>query len=373
MKRARQSGLSLIELLVALVISAVLIFGATQVYVDSRNSYNVNENVARLQETARYAMSVIESDLRMANYWGLLKGATTIDGKAGQAEAAAAVAPGAAIHYCGTNFAVDLQQSIEGDNNTFDLGADRAAGCDALSGWTTDPVLTADTLTVRRASTVVDDPDDGFEDDRLHLCTNRQSGFLFSDDGSARPCNDPAQPDEPIGDHAGSVNDLIVHAYYVDQNSDSGAGLPSLRRKALCTAAGCGLNFVDEEVIAGVEDLQVQFGVETNISGAPTGNATRYVNPDDALFAGTGWQIVAVRVWLLVRTEAPEVGFIDGRTYEYGDRLAATGTTADLATAAEAGKAFEPSASDDEGATSVKRYRRMLVSRTFQLRNTVGT
>ena len=72
---AAAAGLSLIELLVALAIGAVLIFGATQVYVDSRNAYGVNETVARLQETARYAMSVIESDVRMANYWGLLKGA----------------------------------------------------------------------------------------------------------------------------------------------------------------------------------------------------------------------------------------------------------------------------------------------------------
>jgi hypothetical protein len=117
----------------------------------------------------------------------------------------------------------------------------------------------------------------------------------------------------------------------------------------------------------------VQFGVETNITAAPTGNATRYVNPDDALFAGTGWQIVSVRVWLLVRSDAPEVGFIDGRTYEYGDRLQAAGTTADLADAGEAGKAFQPAASDDDSATSIKRFRRMLVSRTFQLRNTVGT
>ena len=42
--------------------------------------------------------------------------------------------------------------------------------------------------------------------------------------------------------------------------------------------------------------------------------ATRYVNPDDA-FAGAGSQIVAVRLWLLVRADAPEVGFIDGRAY----------------------------------------------------------
>ena len=52
-RRARSRGLSLIELLVALAIGAVLIFGATQVYVDSRAAYGVNETVGRLQESAR--------------------------------------------------------------------------------------------------------------------------------------------------------------------------------------------------------------------------------------------------------------------------------------------------------------------------------
>ena len=93
---AWQRGLSLIELMVAMTIGAVLIFGATQVFINSRNSYGVNESVARLQETARYAMSVIEPDIRMANYWGLVNSAP-----------AAIAAPGTALD-CGPNFANSL-------------------------------------------------------------------------------------------------------------------------------------------------------------------------------------------------------------------------------------------------------------------------
>src|SRR4051812_10269966 len=82
----RESGFSLIELLVSLAIGAILVFGATQAYVDSRNAYAVNETVARMQENARYAMSVLESDIRMANYWGLLKGAESITGRVLQSD-----------------------------------------------------------------------------------------------------------------------------------------------------------------------------------------------------------------------------------------------------------------------------------------------
>ena len=46
----RQRGFSLVELMVALTIGSFLIIGAVTVYVQSRNSYTVNETVARLQE-----------------------------------------------------------------------------------------------------------------------------------------------------------------------------------------------------------------------------------------------------------------------------------------------------------------------------------
>ena len=154
----RQAGLSMIELMVAMTIGAVLIFGATQVYLNSTKSYGVNESVARLQETARYAMSIIEPDVRMSNYWGLLKGAGVVFNQAPQTLPPAAVAPGAAANACGNNFAVDLNTNLQGDNNAYVLSATRNPACDALPDlstgipWATNAVVTADTLTVRRAS-----------------------------------------------------------------------------------------------------------------------------------------------------------------------------------------------------------------------------
>ena len=68
MKRERDLGL--IELLVALAIGSVLIVGAVYVYSQSRSTYRVSDTVARLQEDARYAMSVIEPELQLAGYYG---------------------------------------------------------------------------------------------------------------------------------------------------------------------------------------------------------------------------------------------------------------------------------------------------------------
>src|SRR5258705_10712212 len=153
-----QRGLSLIELLVAMAIGAVLIFGATQVYVNSRTAYGVNENIARLQETARYAMAVIEPDVRMSNFWGLLKGAGAIAQQALQTQPAAAVAPGGPANICGTNFAVDVSTNLQGDNNGYVLRGSKTAGFDALTDintgavWNTNTAATADPVTVRHPS-----------------------------------------------------------------------------------------------------------------------------------------------------------------------------------------------------------------------------
>ena len=359
---ARMRGLSLVELMVALTISVVLIFGATQVYVDSRNAYNTNEAVARLQENARYAMSVIEPDIRMSNYWGLMKGATLSQpaGQAAQTAAAAPIANNSQVLVCGTNFAVDLVTTLQGDNNSYVLSPSRSAACNTVAGtgWLTSPQLSSDTLTVRRASTINSVDGTGAPlsvVNVLQICSTRTAARVYSD-GSACGAAPTSQ-----------VNNLIVNAYYVDNGSSQGATTPSLRRKSLVTIGGV-KQFQDQEIMAGVEDLQVQFGIDAGVS--PSGVATRYVNPN-AVPAGAA--VVAVRIWLLLRSDAPEPGLIDNRTYTYADRLAATGTVSALNSAGSAGRAFQPSLDGSNALTSVKRYRRLLVCRTFQVRNSLGT
>lgn len=361
--RGRQRGLSLIELLVAMAIGAVLIFGATSVFINSRNSYGVNENVTRLQETARYAMSVIEPDVRMSNFWGLLKGAGAVTNQAAQTSAPGAVAPGAAVNICGNNFAIDLGTNLQGDNNGgaangIWLSATRQPGCNSLYdldtntgvAWNTNAVATADTLTVRRASVLTNAVPKA---NVLELCSTRISGRLQSD---VSACT--AAP-------AGQLSNLIVDAYYIDRNSLQQAGLPALRRKTL-DASGT-LRFLDQEIIPGVEDMQVQFGIDPF---GNTGVATRYVNPDAVPATA---QIVAVRVWLLVRSDTAETGFTDNVVYQYGDRLQATGVTGDLNNVADAGKAYQPSLNPDATVLGPRHVRRLLISRTITLRNALGT
>ena len=367
--RIHQRGLSLIELMVAMLIGVVLISGAAKVYVDSKAAYNANDSTSRLQENARYAMSVIEPDIRMANYWGLLKGAAVIGNQGVQTTIAALspVATSAAMNICGRNFATDVTTTLQGDNNQYVIStASKQAGCDALLdlstavAWNTSAVATADTLTVRRAS--VFDAAAPAAGQQLQVCSSRIAGSLIND--GTCPNAVFGQPDNLVAQRR---QNLIVDTFYVDRNSQQQNGLPSLRRKTLTSVGGV-MQFRDQEVMAGVEDMQVQFGIDTL---GNTGVAQRYVNPDGVPL---GAQIVSVRIWLMVRAEAPENNFYDSRIYQYGDRLQATGVTGNLNTVADAGKAYQPSLSADTTyATGPARVRRLLISRTIQVRNAMGT
>ncbi len=345
----RAAGVTLVELLVAMTIGLVLIIGATQVYVDSHTAYAVNDTTARLQENARYALSVLEPDVRMSGNWGLTNYSDGIVGKALPTDAQLALgAPAAST--CGVNFPLLLGLPVQGTNDSY------AATCAANSA----AMPNADTITVRRASAITVPP--ATASGPLRICSTRTSGVLVTDITGAFCQDVNAQ-----------INNLIVNLYYVDQSS-SQAGVPSLRRKAL----NAGPAFQDDEIVPGVEDLQVQYGVDLTAGvGATGGAATEYLNAGATLTnlltsVTTPAQIVSVRIWLLVRSDAPESGFTDDRIYEYGDRLVQNGTTGDLTSVADNTKAYRPSLSADNSFTGVKRYRHLLVSKTIQIRNALG-
>ena len=305
-RKRLMAGVSLIELMVSLVIGSLLIIGAVTVYMQSRNTYRTNESAARLQETARYALDVIEPDVRMAGYWGLTNRPEYVENRALPTETAQAVATGV-TNDCGTNWTVDAAHYLDGrdhDDTGYDLD------CGGI-----DPAAGADILVVRRASsntTVA-------TNNRFQIQSNRIRGVVFKN--GVIPAGFPAAP-------ASETHDLVVNAYYVS-NPGGGARF-SLRRQQLSGNA-----VQDEEIIEGVQDLQVQFGVDTNGDN----NADQYVNTN-AVPAGA--QIVSARIWLMVAAPDIEAGFVDGTDYAYAN--AAPGTFSDS-------------------------RRRLVVSKTIQIRN----
>ena len=78
----------------------------------------------------------------------------------------------------------------------------------------------------------------------------------------------------------------------------------------------------DQEVIPGVENLQIQFGIDMNEDNT----VDRYVNPGDPIYdpsAAAGYvpgaRVLTARVWLVVRGVTTEFGLQDARNYAPGN------------------------------------------------------
>lgn len=68
--RRHAAGLSLIEMMVAMVIGLVLMLGVVQVFIASRTASRLAEGNARAQENGRFALEFLQRDIRMAGHFG---------------------------------------------------------------------------------------------------------------------------------------------------------------------------------------------------------------------------------------------------------------------------------------------------------------
>lgn len=319
------AGMTLIEMMVALAIGSFLLVGAVTVFTQSRKAFRINQSVSRLQEDGRFVLDTVAPDLRMAHYWGLTTHGDLIDGRASQTQPL--VASPTVSNDCNTNWTIDLEHDVEASNNGFTWAC--------TSSYTGSASSTADTLVVRRASAT--QVTGALNATTLYIQSARVvAGKLFQ--GS------PA----PVLTGQSQTYGLIVHGYYVSNTSSlstPGNPIPSLRMMTL----GPGPKITDQEVLPGVEDMQVQFGVDTDVPGAATrGSVNRYVNPGDPILDPTSGsylpdaQILAVRIWFRIRAQRRENGYTDTTNYVYADQNVAAPNDA---------------------------YRRLVVSKTIYLRN----
>jgi type IV pilus assembly protein PilW len=324
MKHRKQQGLSLIELLVALAIGGFLIIGAVTVQSQTRKTFTTNEQQARLQETARFALSVLEPDTQLAGLIGYsndLSGANfdpgdgtePVPAKLMSTKMGAAAGVPTVFNECGANFAVDVGLPIQAEDGTdgkWKIGC-AAGGSGYLPG--------TDTLTIRRASVEKVAAEPGrMQVNARRLSTSDTRVFV---NGVA-----------PYAVKAGEtdIRNLLVKTYYVSPDSDGRPNLPSLRIKQISAKAGSGA-WDDQELVRGVEDIQVELGIdpgadldgdgaidmENGVAINVNGDVGRYVTPDDAIVAKG--QVVTVRLWIRVRAEEAEPGFIDRRSYKYAN------------------------------------------------------
>ena len=68
----KQAGISLVEVLVALVISLFLLGGIVQVYTGNKATFAFTNSLAEIQENGRFALDIVSQDLRLSGEWGCI-------------------------------------------------------------------------------------------------------------------------------------------------------------------------------------------------------------------------------------------------------------------------------------------------------------
>lgn len=72
MSRYYQRGLTLIELMVALVLGLIIVLGVTQTFISAKNTYLTQNASAAMQEDARYLLTRMSQEIRMTGMFGCL-------------------------------------------------------------------------------------------------------------------------------------------------------------------------------------------------------------------------------------------------------------------------------------------------------------
>jgi hypothetical protein len=315
-----QRGLGLVESLAALAIGLFLIAVAVALHARTSSTLRTLDTHARMHETARHAMAVIEADVRMAGYWGLAHGPQDVTAHPSFAFPA---------RCGGTTWITSVMRPIDGTNNRYLTVANcSASGGGALAG--------SDVLVVRRASartiplSGVTVPS-AVRDEVLLISTRERAQFFVAQaTGNAIPAGYPLIASAGLPPRS-ELRAALVHAYYVSADSSLGTGIPALRRKLLVG----GPTVSDEELATGIEDLQFRIGADVDGDGL----LDSYFEPETVPAAA---QPVCVRVWLRVRG------------------LDRTGATATVAATSYADRSW-PAIRDG--------FDRLLVSKTIRLRN----
>lgn len=287
-----QAGFSVVELMIAMLLSMALAGGIISVFVNNSYSFNQDENIGRMQDDARHALREIAFDLKMAGHYADLHIPGTVSYDGGLAIA----------QDCGPAGEANwIYRTVEaGTGNSLSLMAiDNATNASASAAHTCfvggELQEGTDVVSIKRVA--------GAEATALsangaYLRTNGTVGVLFS--GTA-PTAPPVAVALPRADWA-----YRPRIYYIRQFANTpGDDIPTLCRKVL---RGAGPSMVTECLATGIENLQIEYGIDTSQNGQPN---VWLANPSlDQMQS-----VVAARIFLIARTTELDTRYVNTKTY----------------------------------------------------------
>lgn len=335
---SRQTGLSIIEMMIAMTIGILILSALTATFVNSSTAQRELLRTAQQIENGRYALDTMIQDLHLAGFYGAYSNYS---------------APGTLPDPCDTtaaNMLTALGLGVQG----YTAGSTTAK---PTVSTTCDDYLTtgnlqagSDVIVVRYADTTTVAPASTTTSTQNYIQANASTANISVGGGTTSCTSDPLGVTATItrkcalpnsGDvcastctagttPAAEIRKMLVRIYFVapcsvpasgtlctGSTDDNGTPIPTLKRLEL-TSSG----FTIVPVAEGVEILKLQYGIDdspstTNTSTGKIGDGA----PDSYVLSPTLAQyanVVSARIDLLVRNPEATAGFTDTKTYSLG-------------------------------------------------------
>ena len=288
--RMHQTGFSLVEMMVALVMGLIVMGGVIQIFVSSKLTFNMSDDFSMLQENVRFAVDTLDYDIRMAGHWGgvgdeMIKVVSTFSGN------------------CSVLIG-DVKKPIE----VIEGAASPPSSVSACIG-STDYIANSDILIVRYGDANGRTTTAGVDGGTVYvraLPARATEVRIGSDMANSKI------PDDAAGKYTVFNYPYNVALYFVSPcsdatgcsaSSDDGDPIPTLSRYTLS-----GSSLTLQPLVQGVETLQIELGLgDTKKAGLPIES---YKDADE--MAATDWpKISSVRLSVLARSRNIAVGYED--------------------------------------------------------------
>ncbi len=272
-KIKKYKGLTLVEVMIAVVIGLIIMAGVMQIYLSNKKTYRMTEGLSRLQENGRFATHFLVQDIRMAGFQGCKSRSSAVT-------TIASPGPGTELY----NNAQAVSAVNDSDGNV-DLDSD---GTDDITGV----LANTDVITVQYAKSCGGQLTGNMTSANANIqitwpnsCNLQQNDFFIISDCEsadiAKVTNNPNQSGTvQTVTHGGNVNTsppmlsklygpgaeiytLESATFYLANTTQ---GVPSLWRRNNSTGT-------TEELVDNIDDLQIVYGEDTDGSGV----ANRYV------------------------------------------------------------------------------------------------
>jgi type IV pilus assembly protein PilW len=325
-KMSRSRGFSLIELLVAMGLGLALIYGIMSVYLTTKSAFRRVEQLSTLQQSVRTAFEYLTADARTAGLLGCAPraavtsplstasiGTNYLLGTEGYDAAAAPTYPLVDATSAGADWSNNIAPGSSASIPFSDLGGAITQGSDVvvLRTVASKPLRLAAAASAAATSLTVEALNggscadasaraSGFCAGSHGLISNCQRGRVFTVSSAASAATSSTLTLSAALGAAGDfpqlgseVFPLVTAAYYVKASS-SGTSHSLYRRVFDGNLVG-----VDQELVEGVESMQVTYGLDTPPGDGAVDN---YVTAD----AVPDWaQVRTIRMSLLLRAAEP--------------------------------------------------------------------